>query len=274
VPETTARTADEPVVRALRTEWEALTGLLSGLDDAQWSAVTCLPGWEVRDVVAHLVGTEAMLSGEEAPPSDVDVHALPHVHNDLAARNELWVRALRSETPSALLDRFRDVTGRRADALAAMTRADFGAPSWTPAGEGTYRQFMAIRVFDCWLHEQDIRDAVGQPGHETGPCAEAALDRVVDALGYVVAKRAGAPAGTAVTFELTGPVRRTVQVQVDARARVVDCLDRPATARLTMSSNLFVRLAGGRVDAAGQDVAVDGDVDLGRRVLENLAFTP
>ena len=37
-----------------------------------------------------------------------------------------------------------------------------GTPrSFTPAGKDTYGRFMQIRVFDCWLHEQDIRDALG-----------------------------------------------------------------------------------------------------------------
>jgi uncharacterized protein (TIGR03083 family) len=265
--------AHPAVVAALVEEWRSLDELLTGLTEDEWSAATCLPGWQVRDVVAHLIGTEAMLGGEQAPPCTVDVRALPHVRNDMGATNEQWVQALRAESTAAVLDRFRAVTRGRAEALAAMTAEDFAAPSWTPAGEGTYRQFMQIRLFDCWLHEQDIRDAVGRPGHETGPCAEAAVAQVSGALGYVVGKRAGAPAGSAVTFQLTGPIHRTIGVQVDGRATVVECLDRPATTTLTMSSNLFVRLGGGRI---GPDVPVeiDGDAELGRRVLQSLAITP
>jgi uncharacterized protein (TIGR03083 family) len=267
---------DEPVVPALLAEWAALDALLSDLDEARWTADTCLPGWRVRDVVAHLIGTEAMLAGATPPPAEVDVQALPHVRNELAATNELWVHALSSEPTAALLERFRAVTRDRADALAALTAADFDAPSWTPAGESTYRRFMEIRLFDCWLHEQDIRDAVGRPGHETGPCADAAVEQIGRSLGYVVGKRAGAPDGSAVTIELSGPVCRSFHVVVEGRARVVDGLDRPATAALTLSSNLFVRLAGGRVDPATAlaEVGFTGDAELGRRVAGNLAFTP
>ena len=68
---------------------------------------------------------------------------------------------------------------------------------------------MRIRVMDMWFHEQDIREAVGEPGHLAGPGARRrALAEVVAALGYVVGKRVGAPAGTTVRFELTGPVAR------------------------------------------------------------------
>jgi uncharacterized protein (TIGR03083 family) len=264
----------ETVATALIEEWRALDALLTELSEEEWAAPTCLPGWQVRDVVAHLIGTESVLSGSEVPPSDVDVRALPHVRNDMGATNERWVRALRAETVSAVLERFRTVTQARASELAVMSRADFDAPSWTPVGEGTYRQFMTIRLFDCWLHEQDIRDAAGRPGHDTGPAAEAAVEQVSGGLGYVVGKRAAAPPGSAVTFQLTGPIRRTLFVQVDQRARLVDCLDRSATTTLTLSSDTFVRLGGGRVTASGAAVEIDGDAELGQRVLANMAITP
>jgi uncharacterized protein (TIGR03083 family) len=266
----------EPIVGVLIGQWAALDDLLAGLSDAEWEAETCLPGWRVRDVAAHLIGTESQLAGDTPPVATVDVHSLPYVHNDLAAANELWVQAFRPESPAAMLARFREVTSRRTKALEAMTEAEFDAPSWTPAGPGTYRRFMDFRLFDCWCHDQDIRDAVGRPGHETGPSAERAVDQIAGALGYLVGKRAGAPEGAAVTVELTGPVCRELHVVVDGRARVVDALDRPATTTIRLSSRLFVRLAGGRVDPAGYlaEVGITGDAELGRRVVGNLNFTP
>jgi uncharacterized protein (TIGR03083 family) len=266
----------EPIVPVLIGQWAALDELLAGLSDAEWEAETCLPGWRVRDVVAHVIGIEAQLGGEAPPETTVDVRALPYVHNELAAANELWVQGLRSAAPAALLARFREVTQQRVKALEATTEAEFDAPSWTPAGPGTYRRLMDFRLFDCWCHDQDIRDAVGRPGHETGPAADGAIGQIVGALGYLVGKRAGAPAGAAITVELTGPVRRTLHVVVDGRARLVDALDRPADTTISLSSGLFARLAGGRVDPAEHlaEVGITGDAELGRRVVENLNFTP
>jgi uncharacterized protein (TIGR03083 family) len=266
----------EPIVGVLAAQWTALGDLLAGLDDAEWDAETCLPGWRVRDVVAHLVGTEAQLAGEVTPEATVDVRVLPYVHNDLAAANELWVQALRPEPPAAMLARFRDVTQRRVKALEAMTEDEFGAPSWTPVGPGTYRRLMDFRLFDCWCHDQDIRDAVGRPGHDTGPAAERAVDQMVGALPYAVGKRAAAPDGAAVAVELTGPVCRTVHVVVDGRARLVDAPDRPATTTISLSSGLFVRLSAGRVDPAEHlaEIGITGDADLGGRVVRNLNVTP
>jgi ubiquinone biosynthesis protein UbiJ len=91
----------------------------------------------------------------------------------------------------------------------------------------------------------------------------------------VVGKRAGAPAGSSVTFELTGPAARTIHVAVGDRARVVDELPGPATVTLTMPAGVFARLAAGRGDpeALGRQVTIDGDSDLGRQIVTNMRYT-
>lgn len=267
--------AKDAVVPVLVAEWASIEELLGSLDDAQWAMPTALPGWSVQDNVSHLIGTECTLAGEAPPPCAADVRGFAHVHNDIGVANELWVQALRGERPARLLERFREITAARREVLAAMSQEEFDAPSWTPAGQATYGRFIRIRLFDCWMHEQDIRDAVGLPGNDGGRCAEGALSEVVSALGYLVGKRAGAPDGASVTIELTGPVRRTWHIAVDGRAEVVAELPAPATATVRLSSNLFTRLAGGRVPAQSRldEIDLAGDTDLGRRVALALPFT-
>lgn len=265
----------DTVIPALVAEWSAIEELLSSLRPEQWAAPTALPGWSVQDNVSHLIGTECALAGQSPPPCEVDVRALPHVHNDIGAANETWVLGLRGESPEQLLRRFREITAIRRRHLEGLSPAEFDAPSWTPAGQDTYGRFMRIRLFDCWMHEQDIRDALGVPGNDSGPCAEGALSEVVSALGYLVGKRAGAPDGSSVTVELTGPVHAVWHVAVDGRAALVDRLPGPATATLRLSSNLFSRLAGGRVPVESRlaEIDLDGDTDLGKRVAQALPFT-
>ncbi|MDV6012416.1 maleylpyruvate isomerase family mycothiol-dependent enzyme [Haloechinothrix sp. LS1_15] len=271
----TAATGKETLVDALVGQWESMDELLASLPERAWSTPSTLPGWTVQDLVSHVIGTESMLAGEQAPEPDIDVSSLPHVRNEIAAFNECWVRALREDTPARVLERFRDITATRAASLRAMTQEDFDAPSWTPVGESTYGRFMRIRVFDCWLHDQDIRDAVSRHGNDTGPCAEIALEEITGALGYLVGKRAGAPDGTLLTIELTGPVHRTLHVAVDGRAALIDELPGQAHATIRLGSGLFARLAGGRVqpDDHLADVEILGDTELGERVVRNLAFT-
>jgi uncharacterized protein (TIGR03083 family) len=265
----------EPVVAGLRDVWASLDELLGGLDDADWATPTGLPGWDVQAVVAHIIGTEAMLLGESAPPVEIDTDVRTHVRNDIARFNEAWVIALADETPAAVLARFRDHVARRLEALDATTEEAWETVGFTPAGQDTYGRFMRIRAFDCWMHEQDIRDAVGRPGGEDGPAAEQAIDEMAAALGYLVGKKGKAPEGSRVVVALTGVAGRTVAVEVGERAAIVEELSGPPTVTLTMPIGVFARLGGGRADPAVlvDGVTIDGDVDLGERIVANMAYT-
>lgn len=262
------------IVALLGEEWGVVAHLLAELSDREWT-LAVLPGWDVHDVVAHLVGTERMLVGDEVPKSSDDASSQPHVHNDIGRLNEAWVSVLRARSHAEVQSDFRAVTAERAKMLEAMSDDAFEAPSWTPAGLGTYGDFMAIRIFDTYMHEQDIRSATGRGGHESGEVAEAAVAQVVKALGYIVGKRAGAPQASSVTIRLLGPISRDLHVVVAERATVVASLPGPASATLALSSPLFLRLTGGRVapDSVLDEVELGGDVGLARQVLAHLAFT-
>jgi uncharacterized protein (TIGR03083 family) len=272
-----ADSSRDGLVAQLDEVWGALAELGRSLHDDEWNLETPCPGWPVSAQYAHVIGTESMLLGRPNP--EVDPGAPGHVLNEIGGFNEVWVVALVGRPRSEVLDMFDEVVAARRAALAAMTEEDFDAPSWTPVGQADYRRFMQTRTFDCWVHEQDVRDAVGRPGHADGPPAEQALDEMVRATGFVVGKKAGAPTGSSVRIDLTGPVTRRLDVAVTDRARVVDALDGDPTATLTMSSDAFARLSCGRIapaEVAGGalgGVALTGDEQLGRRVLDNLAFT-
>jgi uncharacterized protein (TIGR03083 family) len=260
------------VVELLGAQWSVIAGLLAGLKDAEWSR-PALPGWDVHDVVAHLIGTERSLAGAVLPEIPADPGE--HVRNDIGKVNEAWICELRDRAHADLLADFRAVTGDRLASLRAMSVDDFNAPSWTPAGNATYARFMQIRVFDCWMHEQDIRAAVEQPGNEGSAAAEQSLAEVVLALGYIIGKRGRAPDGSSVLIRLTEPVQRDLAIVVQGRARVVEAIEREPTATLTLSSSLFMRLAGGREDAeaALSRIEFGGDRALARQLATSFAYT-
>ena len=267
----------DDVLAGLVEVWTRLDELLDGLSDDEWARPTPLPGWSVKDVVAHMIGTESMLLGDATP--NVEVGAAPHVRNDIGRVNEVWVVSMADVPPADVLATFRGHTARRLDALRDMEAGAWNAEGFTPAGNDTYGRFMRIRVFDCWLHEQDIRDAVSRPGGEVGTSVELALDEAASVMGFVVGKRAAAPPGSRVAFDLTGPTARRIFVEVGTgerpRATVVDELSAPPTVALWMPTGVFVRLAGGRIDPSTvrDEIDLEGDPELGERLIANLAFT-
>jgi uncharacterized protein (TIGR03083 family) len=258
--------------------WTSMATLGAGLNDGDWEAPTACPGWPVSAQYAHVIGTESMLLGRPSPEA-APVRS-DHVRNDIGGFNEAWVQAAAAEPRQSVLARFAEVTSARREALAAMGEDEFAADSWTPIGPADYRRFMQIRVFDCWVHEQDVRYAIDRPGHDAGPAAEQSVDEVVRAIGYIIGKKAGAAPGSSVRISLTGPVERRIDVAVvDGRARAVAEVDGTPTASLALSSTAFTRLACGRIDApslrdgAFGGVALSGDTDFAERIVESLPFT-
>ena len=264
-----------PTVDLLRGEFGAIISFCRDLAPGDWATPTCLPGWSVHDALAHMLGTESALCGVSVPSADIS--HLEHPSNPIAEANEVWVESMRSWSDSQLLDRFEEVTKERLAALDGMSQADFDAPSWTPVGKDeTYGRFMRVRHFDCYMHEHDMRLAVGAPAREDAADLASCLDEVTTGVGYIVGRKAGMPDGSRVRFDLTGPASRTILVVVDGRAAVTDALDGAPTVEVTMPAALFLRRVGGRNDAdpdALGRVSLAGDQALGERLVANLAYT-
>ncbi len=274
-------TTSEPVIGLLDETWASMAALGAELDEVQWKTASELPGWTLQDIVSHVIGTELMLAGEPVPPSPAEGFG-PHVHNQVGEWNEAWVASRRDRTGAEVLAELRTVTDRRRAELAAMSGEDLDRIGFTPEGEGPFRLFLEIRVFDCWLHEQDLRRVVGRPGAlDTAP-AHFALGRAAGPMAFVVGKRAGAPDGASVLFDVTGPGAFTIPVLVDGgRAGVVDAPAIAArggpTVTVTTDVEAFAALASGRWsldDAVASDrVRWVGDDDLARRVVAGMGYT-
>ena len=263
------------VLSGLFGTWDSLDQLLTGLSEDEWHTPTPLPGWSVHNVVAHIIGTESMLHGLSTPDSDIDVSTLDHVRNDVGVANECWVRHLGAQSGAALHDRFRSLPADRRKRLTEMSVEDWNAPTATPVGPESFGRFMRVRLFDCWMHEQDIRDGLDRPSSDAElreSQARLAVDEIAATMGYVVGKLGKAPDGSRVAVELTGPLARTIRVAVDGRAQFVDGFNgSDATSTIKVDGLLFTRLAGGRCDKSA-GVQFGGDTEVGARIVEHLNF--
>lgn len=275
-----------PVTEALTAAWAAIAELGHTLDDDGWTSPSVLPGWTQGDIVAHIIGTESMLAGRDADEVP-DVGSLAHVRNPIGELNEKWITQFRSVARGDVLAALDEIVAVRVGALRAMTQEDFDAETMTPAGADTYGRFMRIRIFDCWMHEVDLRDGIGTstmpttpttPSTPTAPDAlttDWALAEIAASLPFVVGKRAGAAAGSTVHFRITGPAPRDVRIAVGERAAAVDAFDGgddTATVRLTVDAVDLARLVGGRRDADPASVSVDGDAELAARIVERANY--
>ena len=257
---TTRRLAE--IQSALEYCYAAFDALCADLSDDEWQAQSLCPDWTVRGVVDHVTSIEAVLAGWL--PADATT---PPPFEKAGA-------FLADDTP--YVDKVRGVYDHRRRDLAALTDDDLARPSWMPVGPGTYGRFLAIRVFDFWVHERDITIPLGRYTDDGGLAAELALAEIENSIGYIVGKKVGLPDGKSLTFDLTGPLARQLHVAVDGRAARVDHLDAPDVT-VTTDSTTFTMLACGRIDPQAQidsgAISWTGDDEIGDRAARNLRFT-
>ncbi|HVN49789.1 MAG TPA: maleylpyruvate isomerase family mycothiol-dependent enzyme [Acidimicrobiales bacterium] len=266
---------DEPNIRLLDEVWASIDELGAGLGETEWKTPSELPGWSVQDNLSHIVGTERTMRGEPTPDNDPPAD---HVRNPIGELNEHWVERYRTWSGAELLAEFDRLRAERLAELRALPPERFDEVGPTPVGEAPFREFLAVRVFDSWIHEQDMRRALARPGHLTGPVVELSMRRMATAMPYVVGKKVGAPDRTTVVFDITAPDGTpvtTVAVAVDGRAALVEPPPDPDV-RLRLDLVAFTALSTGRWDPATAladgVVAFEGDDALGRHVVEQMNF--
>ena len=224
------------------------------------------PDWDVRGVVAHTIGVEAVLDGWE--PSDETPPPFGKM-GEVAAE-------FAGLDPAALEARVEEITSSRMAHLQSLDASVVDRASFTPTGVATYGDFLRVRAFDLWVHARDIAIPLGEVLDDGGFAAEMALDEVARATGYIVGKKIGLPDGMSIVFHVTGGVERDIALRVDGRATPVDSLDAPDV-EVTADVTTFVMLAAGRIDPqepidAGR-ITWSGDAEWGERAARNLAYT-
>jgi len=266
---------DQDMVDVLEEVWDSIASLGDDLREDEWKRHTELPGWSVQDNLVHLSAIESMSLGR--PWRDHEAADLSHVKNDVGKSNEHAVDSRRSWPGQRALIEFRSITRERIAQLRALDDAGFAAESWTPMGPGTVRDLIPFRIFDSWVHEQDMRRAVHRPGDLISRAAEVTLDMIDGVMPYVVGKKVAPPDGSTIVFSVTGPMPRELAIAViGGRAKRIDEIPPGPTLRLTMDSVTYERLACGRVAPSlaidAGEVRVTGDAALGRKLVAEMNY--
>ncbi|MCD4533329.1 maleylpyruvate isomerase family mycothiol-dependent enzyme [Nocardioides sp. cx-169] len=257
--------------------WEAihdLTGVLEELSPDEWDTPTDLPGWDVRAVAAHVAHLEAILAG--APEETADVGQPAHVTAPMGLYTEIGVVNRRDAAPDLIINEIRETATTRHTALLADPPTDaqarpevvFGGVPWS------WETLLRNRPLDVWMHAQDIRRAVGRPGGMDLAVARHTAEYLAESLGYVLAKKVGAPEGTTLVLEMAGSEPFVFTVSGSGRGERLPSPPPDPTACLRMDRETFVMLAGGRRPPAPGAVEVVGDRQLGERVVDAMATTP
>ena len=268
---------NQQLVDMMEHVWRSISDLCGGLTEAEWKTLTDCPAWTVQDQVSHMSGSESGILGEPDPdhtPADVS-----HTRSDQGRHNEAVVDYRRSWLGGQVLEEFRGNTARRLQYLRALSDDDFAAEMQTPVGPAPVSEFISIRIMDAWVHEQDIRRTLNRPGHMDSPAAAHALNRVIRAMPFVVARRAQAPDGATVVLDISGPAGRIMPIGVDGgRGRELEQSPDNPTVRIGLDAETFSCLGCGRwnpdeILQSGK-VSIQGDTALGESIVRQMNIMP
>ncbi|MFF4588320.1 maleylpyruvate isomerase family mycothiol-dependent enzyme [Streptomyces sp. NPDC001388] len=266
----------QPYADAWTHSIEAISELVQPLVEGEWNWRTPCPGWSVRDVVSHVIGLDSEMYGDPRP-----IHSLPrdlfHVTNDFQRYMEMQVDVRRHHTAPEMTSELELMIIRRNRQLRNETRQP-GTIVRGPLGtELTLEESMRTHAFNVWVHEQDLRAALGRPGNLDSPGAHIARDVLLAELPSVVAERADAPRSSAVVFDVHGPIEflRTIRVDIQGRGTLETAPALGPAASFSLDWETFVRLACGRVspEAVADRVKAEGEPELTAAILRNFTVT-
>jgi uncharacterized protein (TIGR03083 family) len=267
----------QPYIDAWTHSIESVNDLVSPLPEGQWNRPTECPYWSVRDIVSHIIGFECELLGDPRP-----IHTLPsdlrHITNEAARYTEVPVDIRRHHTSPEMTSELEYTIIRRSRQLRNESREPGAVVRAIGGGEVTLEEQLWRRAFDVWVHEQDLRRALDTPGNLASPAAVLARDLLLRALPKVVAHDAGAKPGSAVVFDVHGPLEfmRTVRVSAEGRGSIDSAVSLGPAVTFVMDWETFLRLLTGRVKpgAIGNDrLKTEGDGALAEAILAHIAVT-
>ena len=259
---------------ATKTYQEAVADIqdvLNTLSPEQWNLATPCPGWTVADIAAHVIDIDSMASGLSKPDHTPDWDSLVHVKSPSQQFTELGVDYRRGTPPEVLLEQ---ISSTSAHFLAYLEQQpEILKIPWSKS-ELTQDQFLLLRSFDIWVHEQDIRSAIDSPGNLATNPARNAAQRMINSLPMIWGKKVGAPVGSELKFSLNGPGiegSTSIAALSEGRAEFVDRVSASATV-VNMSWPAFFNAFAGRVSASTPEPLTQGE--LADELIAQLVSTP
>lgn len=188
---------------------EKLLSSLERLSPADWEKPTACQGWSVKDVVAHLLGgnigrlsfgRDILPHPNTSPPT-----TFTELVNLIDQENAEWVKVARRISPNLLVE-FLELTDwqvyqyfktRPPDEPASISVAwagDQESPNWFD---------IAREYTEKWLHQQHIREAVGESLLTARHWLFPVLDTFMRALPFTYRTMA-MPDGTHIAFHIIG----------------------------------------------------------------------
>ncbi|PKV50912.1 mycothiol maleylpyruvate isomerase-like protein [Aquimarina sp. MAR_2010_214] len=206
-----------------------LFALLRSLNNEEWNKQTIAKLWKVKDVVAHLLdGNIRTLSGlrdnyKGEPPV---INSYQDLLDFLNAMNAEWVTSMKRVSPKMLID-LLEHTGPKFckyyGSLDLLEKAEYSV-AWAGENESKNWMHIAREYTEKFLHQQQIRDAVGKQGLMTKRYFYPFLEVCMFALPYTL-RDTKAEIDDTIKMEITGKAGGIWYVQYNGKSwKIIDSL--------------------------------------------------
>ena len=256
----------------------SLIEVLSGLDQRQWNNGTLCKDWNVKDIAAHLLdGALRRLSiGRDAYRAESpEIKSYQDLLNYLNGLNASWVNACRRVSPEIILEQLKLVQGQLIQYLEGLdpdAKAIFPV-SWVGEAVSTNRFDIAREYTERWLHQQQIRQAVGAKPILDRELYHPFLQICMQALPYHF-KGIESPDETLIRVEIVGEAGGVwPMIRSGQKWEFTDAAGEIAS-QIYIDQNIAWMLfsKGIEINQAGQYWQVTGDQELGRHALSMRPF--
>jgi len=193
-------------------ERRALLQLLRELDEQAWHTPTVCAGWSVKDIAQHLLADDLGILSRKRDSFDyLSIAKTPYnldSWDELVAfineMNAIWVQATRrlsGQVLCTLLEFSGEELHRYFSTLDPYTMGD--PVSWAGPAPAPVWLDIAREYTERWLHQQQIRDAVGKPGLKEREFFAPVLETFIRALPHTY-RDVHVSDGTSIRLIITG----------------------------------------------------------------------
>jgi uncharacterized protein (TIGR03083 family) len=256
-----------------------LMTLLRGLTPADWSRPTACALWSVKDLAAHLLdGSVRRLSfgrdGLAARP-DAPISSYADLVGYLNRLNAEWTAAASRLSPRVLIELLDFTSGPVHAFFRSLDPHALALFSVAWAGEGASQNWFDIgrEYTERWLHQQQIREAVGAEGLTAARWLHPTLDIFVRALPFTY-QSVSAPEGRSVRLTIEGEAGGVwTLVRAAEGWRIFAGWEAAPAATVSLDQAAAWKLFSKGLDpeSARRSVRIEGDPRLGEPVLGTLA---
>jgi Mycothiol maleylpyruvate isomerase N-terminal domain len=256
-----------------------LIKLLQSLSEKEWNAPTIAKLWNVKDIAAHLLdGNLKGLSNSRDHyfgPKSTNTDTYSDLVSFINRLNHTWTDAAHRLSPKVLIN-LLDITGKQySDHLKTLYPQDKAIFSVAWAGEEVSNNGFHINreYTEKFLHQQQIRDAVGKPGLLTKELFFPFMDTLAYGLPHTY-RNFDAKPGAIVTLHVTSMIGgKWSLIKRENNWELINNKSVKSTAEIRIDPDTAWRLFSKGITAneAKSKVEIIGDLQLGLPSLQMIS---